>query len=113
MNNFPQTVNYIASAIDMVSKNTSSSARQIASTSSNNPRNGQNQGDKVEAVAEGDETTVDPTMVEAEGRVIITIRPHPPGMDRVMTTGSSPEDIAIMNGIVSPNPNETAYIGNE
>jgi hypothetical protein len=34
-------------------------------------------------------------------------------MDRVMTTGSSPEDIAIMNGIVSPNPNETAYIGNE
>jgi len=43
MNDFPQTVNYIASAIDLITKNNSSSARQLANVTTGRGR-GRGQG---------------------------------------------------------------------
>lgn len=44
MNDFAQTVNYIASAIDMTAKNTSTTARQISEYTRNQNHNGNTRG---------------------------------------------------------------------
>ncbi len=44
MNNFAQTINYMASAIDMITKNNPNNPRQISELNRNNPGRGNNRG---------------------------------------------------------------------